>query len=354
VAEVKASESDVGSDSKSEPERGRRIIDMEPSATVATTKLHHGEPDEAKEGECLFHSQMWVKGTPLHFIIDSGIQKNLISAEVFKRLALPTMSHPQPYTIGWLCQGSDLHVSQQCRLSYDIKPFKDEVLCDVSPLKVCDVLLGQPYLWKHHVVYESRPHSVIITLNRKLYRIPKAIPPSAISLISAKKCRKVISQTGNFVFFMILSQNERNIIATSRVSTAELSTQQKQVDKVMEEYSDIFSSPTRVPLHYQVKHPIDLTPDTLLPNGPVYLCSLLENEEIKRQIQEFLHKGNILPISSPCGSPIMLVQKKDGTWRLCIDYQALNKITVRNWYRFPESMTSLINSWGPNTSVRLI
>jgi hypothetical protein len=88
---------------------------------------------------------------------------------------------------------------------YNIKPFKDEVLCDVSPLEVFDVLLGQPYLWKLHVVYESRPRSVIITLNKKLYRIPEVVPPSAISLISAKKCRKVISQMGKFVFFMILS-----------------------------------------------------------------------------------------------------------------------------------------------------
>jgi hypothetical protein len=181
---------------------------VKPNSIVSSTKLQPGELDEPEEGEHLFHSQMWVKGTLLHFIIYSGIQKNLISAEVVKRLALPTMPHPQPYTIGWLHQGSDLCVSQQCRLSYGIKPFKDEVLCDVSPLKVCDVLLGQPYLWKCHVVYESRPRSVIITLNRKLYRIPEAVPPSAISLISTKQCRKVISQTGKFVFFMILSQNK--------------------------------------------------------------------------------------------------------------------------------------------------
>jgi hypothetical protein len=293
VAEVKASESDVGSDSESEPEKGRQIIDMEPSATIATTKIHPGEPDEPEEGEHLFHSQMWVKGTLLHFIIDSGSQKNLISAEVIKHLALPTTPHPQPYTIGWLHQGSDLHISQQCRLSYDIKPFKDEVLCDVSPLEVCDVLLGQPYLWKHHVVYESRPRSVIITLNRKLYRIPEVVPPSVISLISAKQCRKVISQTEKFVFFMIHSQSERKVATTSMASMTDLSMQQKQVDKVVEEYKDIFSSPTGVPLHCQVKHPIDLTPDAPLPNGPVYHHSLLENEEIKHQIQELLHKGHI-------------------------------------------------------------
>jgi hypothetical protein len=100
VAEVKASESDVGSDSESEPEKGRQIIDAEPSATIATTKVHPGEPDEPEEGEHLFHSQMWVKGTPLHFIIDSGSQKNLISVEVIKWLALsnnttPTTIHHQ-------------------------------------------------------------------------------------------------------------------------------------------------------------------------------------------------------------------------------------------------------------------
>jgi hypothetical protein len=53
---VKASESDVDSDSKIEPERGRRIIDGEPSSTVATTKLQPGEPDEPEEGKHLFHS----------------------------------------------------------------------------------------------------------------------------------------------------------------------------------------------------------------------------------------------------------------------------------------------------------
>jgi hypothetical protein len=104
---------------------------------------------------------------------------------------------------------------------------------------------------------------------------------------------------------------------------------------VVEEYSDIFSSPIGVPLHRQVRHPIEVTPSAPLPNGPVYLHSLLENEDIKRQIQELLHKGHICPISSPCGSLIVLVQKKDGTWKLYIDYLALNKITVRNRYPIP-------------------
>jgi len=91
----------------------------------------------------------------------------------------------------------------------------DEVLCDVSPLEVCDVLLGQPYLWKMHVVYESRPRFVIISVGSKLYRILEVAPPTTISLISTKKCSKVISQTEKCVFFLIHSQSKGKVIATS-------------------------------------------------------------------------------------------------------------------------------------------
>jgi hypothetical protein len=108
VAEVKSSKKNAGSDSDLEPEKWRRIIDVKISAKVSTTKIRSCEPDEPGEGEHLFDSQMWVKGIPLHFIVDSSIQKNLISTEVFKRLALPKTPHMQPYTIGWLRQGSDL------------------------------------------------------------------------------------------------------------------------------------------------------------------------------------------------------------------------------------------------------
>jgi hypothetical protein len=61
----------------------------------------------------------------------------------------------------------------------------------------------------------------------------------------------------------------------------------------------------------------------------------MENNKIKCQIQEILQNGHIKHNSSPCGSSIVLVQKKDGTWQLCIDYKALNKITVRNRYPIP-------------------
>jgi hypothetical protein len=124
---------------------------------VTTTKFRPSEPEEPEEGERLFHSQMWVKGAPIHFIVDNDSQKNLILAKVIKRLNLPMTPHPHPYTIDWLRQGRDLCFIQQFHLPYNIKPFKDEVMCDIDSLEVCDVLLGKPYFWKRHVVYESSP-----------------------------------------------------------------------------------------------------------------------------------------------------------------------------------------------------
>jgi hypothetical protein len=93
VAEIKDKEPNPDSESDSKNNGRRQIIDADPTATVATTTIQPEEPTDPEEGEHLFHSQMWVKGTPLHFIVDSGSQKNLISTEVVKQLGLSTTPH---------------------------------------------------------------------------------------------------------------------------------------------------------------------------------------------------------------------------------------------------------------------
>lgn len=61
----------------------------------------------------------------------------------------------------------------------------------------------------------------------------------------------------------------------------------------------------------------------------------MESARIKNKIQNLLDKGIIRPSYSPCGSHIVLVPKKDGTWRMCVDFRALKKITINNCYPLP-------------------
>jgi len=75
--------------------------------------------------------------------------------------------------------------------------------------------------------------------------------------------------------------------------------------------------------------------DTSLPKITLYWQSILEKEEIKRHIQELIDQSVIIPSTSPYGSHVVLVPKKDQTWRMCIDYRELNKITIKNCYPLP-------------------
>eukprot|EP01018_Ginkgo_biloba_P030049 Gb_09770 [translate_table: standard] len=90
-----------------------------------------------------------------------------------------------------------------------------------------------------------------------------------------------------------------------------------------------------LPPERAIAHGIDLEPGASLPNSGLYHRSVMENEEIRRQISDLLEMGHIKPSASPCGSPVLLVPKKDGSWRLYIDYRVIKKITVKNRYPLP-------------------
>eukprot|EP00253_Pinus_taeda_P029392 PITA_29392 len=97
---------------------------------------------------------------------------------------------------------------------------------------------------------------------------------------------------------MIRPQGKKKMVAMT--SREEPSTRQIQMDKVLDEHEDIFTSLVGVPMHCQLKHSIDLTPGAPLPNGPINQHSILENNEIKKQIEELLQKGyHHVPIECP-------------------------------------------------------
>jgi hypothetical protein len=114
--------------------------------------------------------------------------------------------------------------------------------------------------------------------------------------------------------------------------------------RIVSEFPDIFPEELPgMPPERKVEFAIELIPGTAPISKRAYRVSGPELVELKKQIDELLEKGYIRPSTSPWAAPVLFVEKKDGTKRMCIDYRALNEVTVKNKYPLPELKTYLIS-----------
>ncbi|GJZ13764.1 putative reverse transcriptase domain-containing protein [Tanacetum coccineum] len=105
---------------------------------------------------------------------------------------------------------------------------------------------------------------------------------------------------------------------------------------VVREFSEVFPEnlPGLPPVR-QVEFQIDLIPGTAPVARAPYRLAPSEMQELSDQLQELSDRGFIRPSTSPWGAPVLFVKKKDGSFRMCIDYRELNKLTVKNRYPLP-------------------
>ena len=109
------------------------------------------------------------------------------------------------------------------------------------------------------------------------------------------------------------------------------------VSSVLQELEDVFQEdgPSGLSSFRGIEHQIDFYPGATIPNGLAYRTNLEETKELQRQVEELMAKGHVRKSLSPCVVPVLLVPKKDGSWRMCVDYRAINNIMVKCRYPIP-------------------
>ena len=104
---------------------------------------------------------------------------------------------------------------------------------------------------------------------------------------------------------------------------------------LLDSFADLFEPPTTLPPSRSFDHHIHLLPGTAPVAVRPYRYPQLLKDEIERQCADMLRQGIIRPSTSAFSSPVLLVRKKDGAWRFCVDYRALNAVTVRDMFPIP-------------------
>ena len=106
----------------------------------------------------------------------------------------------------------------------------------------------------------------------------------------------------------------------------------ENLEQLIQEYRDLFPAqlPKGIPPLREVQHQIDVEPGSKPPYRPPYRLGPAEQDKLEEHIKDLLAQGFIRPSCSPYGALILFVPKKDGRWRMCIDYWALNKQTIKD------------------------
>jgi hypothetical protein len=105
---------------------------------------------------------------------------------------------------------------------------------------------------------------------------------------------------------------------------------------VLQKFEYVFQEIPGLPPIREIDFSIDLVPRVASVSKKPYRMSTPELKELQMQLEEWLKKGYMHPSVSPWGAPVLFVKKKDGTLRLCIDFQQLNKYTIKNKYLLPQ------------------
>ncbi|KAI0496820.1 hypothetical protein KFK09_023144 [Dendrobium nobile] len=310
--------------------------DGEPLLAVLERLLLAPRQDLKSQRHALFRTRCTIAGKVCELLVDSGCTENVVSRTVVHKLQLKTSKRSNPYKISWVKKGVEIAVTDSCRLSFSIgKHYVCEVVCDVVDMDVCHLILGRPWQFDAGAQYDCRAN--IYTIEWKGRRL-RLLPNPADHLTGATS-----PNTGalHLVTGPSLLQCWKELLPmyalliTENVATPEKRTWPAEIQQIIQRYPELTQEdlPAKLPPLRNIQHQIDFVPGSSLPNLPHFRLNPKELTILQEIVDNLLDKQLIQPSVSPCAVPALLVPKKDGTWRMCVDSRAINKITVK--YRFP-------------------
>jgi len=195
-----------------------------------------------------------------------------------------------------------------------------------------ECILGMEFITQNNVLIERHNRIVKIPsksgiVRIKAHELPCVGDPTIHFMVGKAFKKECVGGFGMMCVMRVLDEYEPKEV-TKLVTFA------KCIRRVLEEFPDVMPEdlPEDLPPRRRVDHAIEVMLGVEPPAKAPYRMSHEELKQLKVQLEELLAKGYIKPSKSPYGAPVFFVHKKDGTLRMCVDYRALNKATVKNRY----------------------
>ncbi|KAK9800185.1 hypothetical protein WJX73_005436 [Symbiochloris irregularis] len=351
----------------------------EPPTQPTASEQHTHHEDErpyAAMGRKLLIVDGRVDKHPAKILIDGGAQADLISRQFVEKYRI---SARLDHSIGSveMAGGQVQDASVMTQPTVQMEQWSASVDLHATEIPGYDVILGKPWLTAWNPTVNWRTNELNVEDGERSVRIKARAQPArrthrstpSIQLISQVKFRRLQRRSRGDVFVGMVTEvappsasgdckaNTAPQASHGAARTADLlsvgdqaGTQVEEgaaktaktplaarIEKLADEFPDVFEEPTGLPPERDIEHTIDLEPGSRPSCQPSRRLSPQENEEAIKQITGFLEKAHVRPSSSPFAAPILFASKKDGGLRMCIDYRALNKMTVKDKYPMPRA-----------------
>ena len=282
-----------------------------------------------------FPSHVSVNGRD--FMMDTLIDTGATHCFMDKAFVEENGWHVSPYKGHVTCAGDNvvsIHGSIQVHLR--IQGFYQSlrmIVMDLPSQGNVKVILGQTWLSKfkakldfvnQRISYESKGMRDTLYCQKASVRPQRKAFYGCLNVAQYKRAAK--SRQAKAFMVSVNTLQEANVASKGIDQRAE---------PLVKEFQSVFQKlPSGLPPLRTIGHTID-TGDSMPVSKPAYRLSPKEKEEVKSQVTELLERGLIRPSNSPYGSPVLFVQKKDGSLRMCVDYRALNRVTRKDKYPLP-------------------